>query len=418
MKHKFSTAVTTALLLGLCGLTSPVLADSLPTPPSSNLPAVDADKLSAFLLRLQYTGEVWNNTGGAKDGGVYLQGADVSLNVDAEKLGLPGARFFFEGFYVAGESIGLNAGTFSPPSALDALFSNDEVFRFYQAFYEQQIDNTNLVFGFYDLQQQLGALRPSELFFNRALGLNLPLTLNGYLAGMNSPSIYPYSTLGMRVKQKFSDEWTAKLAVLNGMADNPEPPNHNDLIINSHTGILGVGEIDYTPADGTKFMAGYWNSTAKFTSWELNPDFTRRQYYGADGFYFGAATRLFTIDGNRKVDGFFNWGISDEGATVVDNTVNAGLNITGLLADRPEDKFGIAVSVAHVAEPFRNIQALGGITSPEIETAIEVTYRARLTDWLTIQPDFQYIIDPAVALGSKEEFIFGVHFEIGRSLVF
>lgn len=76
-------------------------------------------------------------------------------------------------------------------------------------------------------------------------------------------------------------------------------------------------------------------------------------------FTSGPPHRLFTIDGNRRVDGFFNWGISDEGATIADNAVNAGLNITGLFANRPADKFGIAVSAIHLAEPFRNIQALG-----------------------------------------------------------
>ncbi len=373
----------------------------------------------AFTLGLQYNGEAWRNTGGIKAGSDYMQGVDVSLNVDAEKLGWPGARFYASGFYVAGKSLDLaHVGAMEGPSVLDPYYLTNQVFRFYQAFYEQKIGQTDVLLGFYDLQQQFGATRPAELFVNRAFGLNVPFSVAGASAGTNGPSIYPNATLGSRIKQEINDQWTVKVGVLNGMADNPTPPWQNDLIINGQTGVLGLAEVDYQPVAGAKLMAGSWGYTSKFTSFELNPDFTRRQVYGTDGGYLGAAMRLFTIEGNRRVDGFVNWGAFDSAATFVDRSVNGGLAITGLFAARPEDRLGIALDAVRVAKPFRDLEALAGQKLPGQETTFEVTYRARVTDWLAIQPDVQYISHPANAPGLKDEYVFGVHFELLQQFKF
>jgi porin len=415
MRLGMNKGIATLLLslLAAGGFVLPALADGAPT---GNGPESTP---TAFMLGLQYNGEAWGNTGGIKAGGNYMHGVDVSLNVDAEKLGWPGARFYASGFYVAGNSLDFtHVGAMEPPSVVDALYANNHVFRFYQAFYEQKIGHTDVLLGFYDLQQQFGATRPAELFLNRGFGLNAPLTYAGWTVGTNGPSIYPNTTLGSRIKQEINDQWTVKVGVLNGMADNPAQPWQNDLIINGQTGILGIAEVDYQPVAGAKFMAGYWGYTSKLTSFELKPDFTRRQMYGTEGGYLGAAMRLFTIEGNRRIDGFVNWGASDSAATVSDRSVNGGLTITGLFADRPEDRLGVAVDAIRVAKPFRDLMAMAGQKFPGQETAFEVTYRARVTDWLAIQPDVQYIRHPAEGSALKDVFVIGVHFELLQQFKF
>jgi porin len=416
MRLGMNKAIATLLLslLAAGGLILPALADGAPT---GNRPESTP---TAFLLGLQYNGEAWDNTGGIKAGGSYMHGVDVSLNVDAEKFGWPGARFYASGFYVAGDSLDLtHLRAVELPSVLDALYANNQVFRFYQAFYEQEIGHTDVLLGFYDLQQQFGATRPAELFLNRSIGINVPLGAAGWQFGTNGPSLYPNTTLGTRIKQAINDQWTVKVGVLNGMSDNPTIPWQNDLVINGQTGILGIAEVDYQPVAGAKFMAGYWGYTSKLTSFELKPDFTFRQVYGTEGVYLGAAMRLFTIEGNRRVDGFVNWGVSDAVATLSDRTVNGGLAITGLFAARPEDRLGIAFDVAYIAKPYRDLMALAGHKLSGQETAFELTYRARVTDWLAIQPDVQYIRHPAMVIGLpamspglKDEFVIGVHFEL------
>ncbi len=49
-----------------------------------------------------------------------------------------------------------------------------------------------------------------------------------------------------------------------------------------------------------------------------------------------------------------------------------------------------------------------------IETNFELTYRARITSWLTVQPDIQYWIHPNMDPTLKNDLLFMIHFEISH----
>jgi porin len=308
-----------------------------------------------------------------------------------------------------------NVGAFASPSALD-VYSNN-MFRLYQLFLDQRINQTDILLGIYDLQTQFAHTQPTELFLNRAFGLTTPLFITGDGAGFNGPSSYPNTTLGMRVKQEINDQWTAKFGLLNGLADNPAAPTSSQIIINSKTGVLAIGEVDYTPFAKTKLMAGYWGYTGKFTGYELNPNYTQHQSYGTGGGYVGGATRIYTIEGSRAVDAFINVGAGASAHSAADRSLNAGLTVTGLYAGRPQDKLGFAFNVLHVSTPFRDLLTLQGAKLSQYEGAFELTYRATINDWLVVQPDVQYIINPVIAdigKNGKNAFVFGLHFELSK----
>ena len=48
------------------------------------------------------------------------------------------------------------------------------------------------------------------------------------------------------------------------------------------------------------------------------------------------------------------------------------------------------------------------------ETSVEATYRAPITNWLTAQPDIQYIMNPGYNPSLRNDVVVGVHFEIGH----
>jgi carbohydrate-selective porin OprB len=52
----------------------------------------------------------------------------------------------------------------------------------------------------------------------------------------------------------------------------------------------------------------------------------------------------------------------------------------------------------------------------DIETSFEVTYRAKINDYLTVQPNVQYVVHPAYAFSSttKDALVVGLHFEFGK----
>ncbi|MGL5837021.1 MAG: carbohydrate porin, partial [Sphingorhabdus sp.] len=49
--------------------------------------------------------------------------------------------------------------------------------------------------------------------------------------------------------------------------------------------------------------------------------------------------------------------------------------------------------------------------SKRSEVAFELTYRAPVTDWLTLQPDAQYVLNPGATPGIRNALIFALRAE-------
>ena len=375
--------------------------------PVAAAPAVDTS--SPLTLNLTYTGEDWQNSGGKQAGNDYMWGVDASLTVDGQKLfGWQGATFYVEGFYVGGKSLDDDyVGAGEAPSALDA-FGTMNTPKLYQAYYDQQIGNTNILIGKYDVQTQFGTTHPMDLFANKSQAMTMTYFTAG-LVGTNFPSVYPDTSVGVRVKQTFNDQWSVKLGLLNGEADSPDATASTDVVIAPKYGALALAEVDYTPSKYTKLMVGTWADTGLLTAFQYHAAPT--QTWGEIGEYVGGATRLYTIEGARGVDGFFNIGLAPGTTNLASFTAEAGVTITGLFSARPKDGVGIAVAYDQNSQDFKNLYG-GNLAS--YESVVEFTYRAKITDWLNVQPEVDYIGNPALAYPSKSAFAYGLHFELHR----
>ena len=379
-------------------------------------PAPVVDTSGPLDLNVTYTGELWQNTGGFNSGTDYMYEVDASLSVDTQKLfGWQGGRFYVEGFYAGGNSLDFTyTGALQAPSALDAYDSMNLV-KLYQLYYDQQIGNTNVMVGRFDVQQQFGTTRPMDLFANKAQAINYTFLAAGQAAGFNDPSIYPDTTIGLRIKQTFGSQWTVKLGLLNGLSDSPDARNTTDILIGPKEGALGIGEVDFTPDKYTKFMVGTWGLTGQLNKIaQFSPTYAQLTTWGDAGAYVGGATRLYTIEGNRGVDAFFNVGVTNAITNISDLSVDAGVTITGLFGARPNDKLGAAVGVIETTPGYQKLMYLyQGLQIAQYETAYELTYRAKITDWLAIQPEVDYITNPDIA-GKKSAFAYGLHFELHK----
>jgi porin len=418
------------IILTTWGFSCPVLAADLPVPaalpvlvdpsvpvglrPLSQVLATDSVP-SPFQLRLQYTGEAWANNGGLQTGNTYLQNGFASLKIDTEKaFGWTGGRFVAEGFYNYGNSLNENfVGSVQDPSALDV--GNRNLLRLYQVYYDQQFGNTDIRFGVMDLETEFGVTRPMDSFFSGAFAWTSTLDASGQ-QGLNGPSTYPDTALGVRIRQIINDDWSVQAAVVNGMADRGvASPQSNSIDFNSRFGALAIAEVDYVPIARTKLMVGYWTYTGlQDTQNEYSDSGALRQVRGSQGAYIGGTTRLYTIKDARGLDAFFNFGIADPKVNEVDRSMNVGLAFTGLFDARPRDKIGFGIGVVRAGEPFQQAQLAEGNTPYAYETSFELTYRAVLSDWLTVQPNIQYIVHPGFDRALKNDLLFGLHFEMGR----
>jgi porin len=80
----------------------------------------------------------------------------------------------------------------------------------------------------------------------------------------------------------------------------------------------------------------------------------------------------------------YAWASPDR--NVASQYLGAGLVYRGLLPRRDEDTCGVGL-----ARVFFSDQLPG---EPSAETTIELFYKAKVTPWASLQPDFQYIVTP------------------------
>jgi porin len=84
--------------------------------------------------------------------------------------------------------------------------------------------------------------------------------------------------------------------------------------------------------------------------------------------------------------------------------IEGGINWWGPFAQRTDDVFGLAfayLGISPAAQQFSRDQVtFGNLKSSYAsnETVIEATYQAPITNWLTLQPDMQYVINPNVGI--------------------
>jgi porin len=362
-------------------------------------------------LRLQYTGEGADNVmGGLHDGATYMNNILAQLHADSKAFGWNGGNFVLEGFYENADSLDTQyVGAAQDPSLIDT--SGVAVFRLYQAYYKQDIGNTNILFGIYDLETEFGITRPMDVFFNGAYAWTTTLDQSG----LNGPSTYPDTSLAVRIHQKISDQWSIQGAVLDGVPDSIKHPSENPVNINNSAGAMLIAEADYTPTRSSKIMAGYWDYTGKFPSLTAtDTDGMPREVYGSSGGYIGGATRVYSQTARRGLDVFANLGIASSSTQQIDRSLSFGMVYTGLFDLRPTDRLGFAVGLARAGSPYREAQIASGMGVETYETNFELTYRAQITNWLVIQPDIQYWINPNMDPMLKNDLLFMLHFEISH----
>lgn len=403
--------IAACLLLPPCAA-APALADSPAAP--APVPAGP----SPVQLNLLYTGELWDNAeGGVRKGSTYMYNLDAQLRVDTDRaFGWTGGRFWLEGFYENKNSLGNHyVGAVDQQSPIDS--AGYQMARLYQAYYDQKLGGTDVRVGIYDLESEFSVTKPMSLFLSKDLTWNTAFDQSGTMPqnGVIGPGNYPYTPLAARVRQTIDSAWSVQAAVADGAADSPAHQWANDVVFSAKYGALGIGEVDYTPNAHTKIMAGLWALSSKLPgNIPANRSGPLREVYGEFGGYLGGAARLYTQEGRRGLDGFLTLGLSSPASTNTSESLNGGLVYTGLLDDRPHDKLGIAFNENVAPNSYRKLQLALGNGFVNDETSIELTYRAPINSWLTVQPDLQYIIHPGYDPAYKNDLVIGVHFEIGH----
>jgi len=117
---------------------------------------------------------------------------------------------------------------------------------------------------------------------------------------------------------------------------------------------------------------------------------------------------LYREEGEQGLGAFLQFGANDKRVNEINWYFGGGVNYRGLIPGRDEDDAGLAVAHALINE---DIVDAGG--RKDYETSVELTYSAQINEFLRIQPDIQYIINPGAVSGVQDALVIGLRTEIG-----
>ena len=393
---------TVVFVLAVAQMSTPVCAETAvePTYPHSHIhsPGEIDEEQEPFIVEATYTFDIWRAaSGGARKGARYLDNLDVVAEADMERLfGRDGALIHIYGLYNNGKSL---TNLIGDAQATSNIETGTKAVRLYEAWINQKIGtNASVKVGLYDLNSEFDALDAGGLFMGSAHGVGTDISQSG----LNGPSIFPSTSLGVRLAVKPAKGWILRAAVLDGVPGDPARPKRTAIKLGQGDGALLIGEVEAPLPEG-KLLFGHWRYSARFD------DFASGSARGNDGWYLRGEHRL-THEADRPdqgLSGFFRLGIADERFNMFGSFASAGLNYTAPFKGREADQLGLAVAAAFTSDQYRL-----AFPSDKSEVAFELTYRAAVTDWLAVQPNIQHVINPGANPSLGDALAFGLRTEL------
>ncbi|MDH5527035.1 MAG: carbohydrate porin [Nitrospirota bacterium] len=345
-----------------------------------------------------YTGEYFLNNGGAARGDGYLDNKDVTLELDGETLmGINGATLFF---YVLGNEGGDPSRYVGDAQATSNIETDSITWKLYEAWWEQRFGGSySAKFGLIDLNSEFDVTETAGLFLNSSHGIGPDFSQSG-----NGPSIFPTTSLALRLSAGIGDSGYAQLGIFDGVSgdvNNGEGtqvelhPGKEGWLVAAEAGLAqGLDEDDDRPFQ--KLALGYWMYTEDVAA----ADTVTGVPETGSGFYV-IADRAFS----DRLSAFVRFGMANDSAYGIGSYLGTGVVLTGLMND--EDQLGLGIAHAMIGDAL----ATADPTLEAAETNIELSYQTALTPWLTVKPDIQYVIAPSADPALDNAVITSVRFE-------
>ena len=405
-------------------LVAPSESNSRPGSDTSNDPCQPANRSTDFELRRRLceagvklavteTSEVLGNlTGGLRQGAIYEGLTDLNLGLDLRPTFHVRGNVFARAYQIHGRGLSAaNIGNLNTTSGIET----EATTRLVELWYEQHFDYWRLRIGEQTITTEFLSPESARLFVNTAFGWpTLPL--------VDLPSGGPGNLVGtpaVRVRVDPEEGLTLFLALFNGDptgagVGGSQLRDASGTAFRTSDGAFVIGEIRYNAGSSDK------NATYRFGGW-WNSERFRDLRLDANGLSLASPAsngRPLRHDGD-----FSLYGIVDQPLLVneAENTRLAVLaramgapgdrNLVNFYADaglvykgpfgRAEDQFGLAIGYARIGSAARGLDAdiarFTGQFHPirSGEAVLELTYRSQFTGWWQLQPDFQYIFNPA-----------------------
>jgi porin len=375
-----------------------------------------------FQLGVVYTGEALGNpAGGVGHGAIYEGRLETALDVDLEKAaGWTGAAFHVNAYQIHGR--GLSANYLGNNLLTASNIEASRATRLFDLWLQQKLFDGAL-------SVRVGQLAADDEFVTSEYGatfVNGTFGWPGLLAAdaASGGPAYPLATPGIRVAVMPSDALTLSAAVFNGNpagpgSGNPQLRDDSGTSFRIGDGAFAIAEAAYA-RNQDKDAAGL-AATYKLGAFYQRGRFDDLRYDDgglalADPASSGRPAVRHTHFGFYAVVDQMIWrreAGSDQGLGVFARVMgdptaanqvafyaDGGVNYKGLLAERPDDVLGVAFAYAGISGEARgadgDTRRFTGTDRPirDFEAVLEVTYKAQVAPWWTLQPDLQLIFHP------------------------
>jgi porin len=360
-----------------------------------------------------YTADVWSNVaGGLQRGTAYLDNLDLVIDVDAERA------WGLAGLWLHGHLLYNNAATFSDRYVGDALvISNIDATRALRPF-ELWIDwrppraqSMSVRAGLYDVNSEFDATIARSLFLNSSHGVGHEFAQSG----QNGPSIFPVTSLGARFAWQPDERWLVEFAALDGVPGDPERPARTTIDLSADDGALFVGEVTVVPFTTGRVSLGHWRYSADFddllatdaTGAALRRSDNRGTYVNAE--FFPAAA---SAEAPPRWTAFLRMGVANGHINAYDQYHALGIVWHDAVLPGIQDAVGIALATTRASDDYCTLRGRSGLATDRHEYNLELTWRIPVTEYLPIQPDLQYVINPGNEPGRDDALAIGLRLEM------
>jgi len=368
-------------------------------------------------LELEYYGDTLAIVSGGLNQKTNFSGLlAFGLHVDTDKLaGWKDSQFFFSALVIHGGNPTDDVGSVHSVSNIEALDSIKALEAWFEKnFFENRL---SLLGGLYALDGEFDVQETGSIFLNGGFGTGLDLSETG----LNGPSIFPSSALGARIKIQLNNDIYVQGVVLDGVAGDPSDTSRTKIILDKDDGVLVATETGYhrrgdSHENLVKIGVGGWVYPSDFDDLvEVDGAGNPVRRSGTYGVYGFAEAQVYA-EGRHSMDQglwiFFRLGYADEDVNQFQYYFRGGLAYTGLVPGRDEDVMGLGVSMAFNGDKFKTAIRNSGEQVDDAEIVIEGTYLIQLLPWLSIQPDFQYVINPGTDPNIDNSFLVGARFVV------
>lgn len=357
---------------------------------------------------------VGNTRGGMRQGFVYNGLLNLEVDMDLNKnLGWRDAKLHLSAYGLQGQN--LSSQYIGNIMTVTNVEANPAIGKIGEFWLEQKLleDRLQLRVGLLEADRYYMISPTASVFVNSTFGfpdiweVNMPGDGPGY----------PNASPGLLASYAFNNDWSLTGSVMNGQPVGPSAAQTNyGTDFPTGNGLLSWLELAYTPEFqlGEKtlpgnYKVGAWyntNTVDNATLSDTGRTFTNpvnKTYRGQYALY-GLLDQTLWRENNSTPQGlgaFVRMTVSpQQERNVVTAYFDAGLAYTGIFNGRPDDILALGFAWAKFT-PYLKSQitaenTLSGtrIPMPVPEQLIELTYQAPVSPWLSLQPFFQYIMNP------------------------